>query len=258
MSGLEAARRIMETLPSPIVVVSGSHQPKDLEESFQALDSGVLAVAQMPNGIGRPYHEKTTQELIRTLKLMSKVKLVRRWTRSLHREAASASPEIPDLPQLPGEIDIVAIGASTGSPPVVKTVRASLPGSFPAPILVVQHMSEGFTGPFVDWLNQSSPLPVHVPKNGEQALPGHVYVAPEAFHMSVKPMGRISFSGDGAQELKLMKDKGATAIAQDEASSVIFGIPGEAIRLHAAAYVLSPAKIVAALAVLANVKLGNG
>jgi two-component system chemotaxis response regulator CheB len=181
---------------------------------------------------------------------------------------------------------IVAVGASTGGPVVLKAILCALPKNFPAPVLIVQHIATGFTEGLADWLAQSSGVPVHVAAPGEALLPGHVYVAPDGLHMQLAPDGRIALSADppfnghrpsvshlfrsvaaalgrnaagvlltgmgrdGAEELKLMKDAGAVTIAQSADSCVVPGMPGEAIRLGAATHVLSPERIAETLAVL--------
>ena len=286
MNGLDATRRIMETCPTPIVVVSGSTDPAEVATTFEAMEAGALAVLRRPAGIGHPDHEATARELVQTVKLMSEVKVVRRWSRA--RRDSIARPAQPRLERAPGSCRIVAIGASTGGPPVLQTILSQLPKDFPAPVLVVQHMAAGFVRGFIEWLAQSSRLPVHLAAHGEQMLPGHVYVAPDELQMKVERGGRIvltreppenglrpsvsflfrsvaevyggdavaglltGMGRDGADELKLLRDKGAVTFAQDKVSSVVHGMPGEAIKLDAATLVLSPEKIAGVLAQLAR------
>ncbi len=288
MDGFEATRRIMETQPVPIVIVSGSSSAGEVAMSFKAVEAGALAVIARPKGIGHPDYEATAKELIQTVKLMSEVKVVKRWPR-LRKEAPPPTPGVEIRKALPA-IQVVAIGASTGGPIALQTILSGLPSDFPVPLLIVQHISAGFVEGFAQWLAQSSGFPVHIASEGEYLLPGHAYVAPEGFHMLVKARNRITLSRaepkdglrpsvsylfgsvaqafgqnaigvlltgmgkDGAQELKLMKDMGAITIAQDEASSVVHGMPGEAISLSAATHVLPPERIAALLASLAKVK----
>jgi len=156
--------------------------------------------------------------------------------------------------------------------------------------LIVQHIASGFVTSLVEWLAQSSGLPVHVAKHGEQMLPGHAYVAPDACQMKVERGGKIVLTDDGpenglrpsvsylfrslaavyggevvaglltgmgrdgAEELLRLKEKGAVTFAQDKDSSVVHGMPGEAIRLNAATFILAPDKIAAVLTGLANNK----
>lgn len=287
MDGLEATRRIMEEHPVPIVIVSGSTDPHDVAITFSATEAGALAVLRRPNGIGHPEFERTARELVQTVKLMSEVKVVRRWSR-LRRETATA--RFPE--NMRGRVQfksaVVALGASTGGPPAIQTILAALPVNFPLPVLVVQHMASGFVQGFVEWLGQTSALPVQLAAHGITIMPGHVYVAPDEFQMKVEQGGRIALSKDapenglspsvsclfrsladsygsnvvavlltgmgrdGAAELRLLRDRGAFTIAQEQESCVVYGMPGEAVRLDAAQLLLPPEKIAPMLANLAN------
>ena len=287
MDGVEATRRIMETEPTPIVIVSGSTDPKEVATTFDAMEAGALAVLRRPAGIGHPEHEATAGELVQTVKLMSEVKVVRRWPRA-RRAGPAPRPAETAIAREPAKARIVALGASTGGPPVLRTILAALPKDFPAPVVIVQHMAAGFVRGFVEWLAQSSALPVHLATHGELILPGHVYIAPDECHMELERGGRIALTKDepenglrpsvshlfrsiseiygrgavaglltgmgrdGAEELRRLKEKGAVTFAQDKDSSVVHGMPGEAIRLDAAMLVLPPDKIAAVLTNLAN------
>ncbi len=294
MNGLEATRLIMETYPTPIVIVSGT---LDAEEaaSFRAIEAGALAVLERPAGVGHPDHEATARELVRTVKLMSEVKVVRRWARNLTAETrprVSSAAEVK-LNRAPAGTELIAIGASTGGPVVLQQILSGLPKNFSVPVLIVQHIAAGFVSGLAEWLAHSSGFPVHVAAHGDRILPGRAFVAPDGFHMGVGTRGRIALSGtgpenglrpsvsylfrsvahvfgrsavgvlltgmgrDGAHELKLMKEKGAITIAQNEESSVIHGMPGEAINLDAATYVLSPEGIASALTRLAAKRSGD-
>ncbi len=290
MDGLEATRRIMETTPTPIVIVSGSSDPREIATTFNAMEAGALAVLRRPAGIGHPDHAATTAELIQTVKLMSEVKVVRRWPN--HRPGAAPRPAEGGLKRAAAGIRVIAIGASTGGPPVLHTILAALPRDFPAPVLIVQHMAAGFVRGFAEWLAQSSRLPVRLAVHGEPLVPGQIYIAPDDHHLTVGSGGRIALTrtppenglrpavsclfrsiaqvyggdaiaglltgmgSDGAEELKQLKDLGAVTFAQDRDSSVVHGMPGEAIKLDAAMLVLSPEKIAGALVNLINNKPG--
>jgi two-component system chemotaxis response regulator CheB len=287
LNGLEATRRLMETDPTPIVIVSGSEDAREVVTTFDAMEAGALAVLRRPNGPGHPDHDATARELVQTVKLMAEVKVVRRWPRRRPGEPAPRAVEM-GLAQEPAKLRIVAIGASTGGPPALQTILAALPKSFPAPIVIVQHMAAGFSQGFMEWLAQSAALPMHLATHGELMLPGHVYLAPDEVQMKVTRNERIALAKDepenglrpsvsylfrsvaevygcdavaglltgmgrdGAQELRLLKDKGAVTFAQDKESSVVHGMPGEAIRLDAAMLVLPPEKIAAVLTSLAH------
>ncbi|RUL78911.1 chemotaxis-specific protein-glutamate methyltransferase CheB [Dyella choica] len=289
MDGLEATRRIMETTPTPIVIVSAGRDAKELATTFKALEAGALTVLATPMGIGHPLHASMAKELVQAVKLMSEIKLVRRWPRANH-VASALFPEVAS-PSAPARIRVAAIGASTGGPPAIQAILARLSKEFPVPVLIVQHMTASFTEGFVEWLRPTVRLPIHVASQHEVMRPGHVYVAPDGFQMKVshgntivltndppesgsRPSasylfrsvaevyggeaiaGLLSGMGrDGAQALRLLREKGAITFAQDEASSVVHGMPGEAIRLHAAVHVLPLDKIADMFMAAANRRL---
>ncbi len=280
MDGLEATRRIMRENPVPIVVISGTEQDH-VTGTFSALEAGALAFVRSPAGFGSALHEFDAAEMIKTVKLMAEVKVVRR--RSGGTVVRSRENGDPRYPSDPRDIEMVAIGASTGGPSALLALLAVLPKDFPVPVLIVQHIADGFLAGFARWLNDAVLVEVQVATHGEVALPGHVYFAPNGHHMGIDRKARIVLSDappasglrpsirhmlhsaqqayqasvagvlltgmgtDGAAELLALKQCGAQTYAQDQASSVVHGIPGEAIRLDAARHVLAPAEIGAAL-----------
>jgi len=292
IGGFDVTRRIMETRPTPIVIVSGTPNVAERVMAFRAVEAGALAVLPTPVGVGHPEYEENAAELIRTVKLMSEVKVVRRWrARGAAGGAALCPParearEAREAVKFP--VEMVAIGASTGGPMALQSIVSGLPPDFRAPILVVQHIATGFADGFAGWLGQSSSLPVQLGTHNTPILPGNIYIAPDGHHMQAGPGGRLVLSReapenglrpsvgclfrsvakvygrrsagvllsgmgkDGAPELKLMKDHGAVTIAQDRESSVIHGMPGEAIRLGGTTWVLPPEKIATALATLVS------
>jgi two-component system chemotaxis response regulator CheB len=181
------------------------------------------------------------------------------------------------------QLKVVAIGASTGGPPVLQTIFSMLPPDFRVPIMVVQHIAAGFLQGMIDWLSQTSGRPIKTAGPGESLAPGYIYFPPEGFHMGLGRDGRITLGSeqpengmrpsvsylfrsvagamprsaagvlltgmgkDGAMELKLIRDGGGITIAQDEESSVVHGMPGEAIKEGGAVYVLPPDRIAAML-----------
>ncbi|RNC73318.1 MAG: chemotaxis-specific protein-glutamate methyltransferase CheB [Desulfuromonadales bacterium] len=288
MNGLIATRQIMETHPIPIVVVSGDLDAEEVASTFRAMEAGAVTALPRPQGPGHPDHETEARTFVQTVKLMAEVKVVRRWPR---RDKQGSSPPEPRQTMIPAPVKAVAIGASTGGPMVLQTILAGLREDFPVPVLIVQHMAMGFIEGFAKWLNLTSALPVHIAANGERLLPGHAYVAPDGCHMLVEEEGttialkstppenglRPSVSAlfrsvaqaygaqavgvlltgmgsDGAMELKRLKDAGAVTIVQDRESSVIHGMPGEALKLEAATHSLSPDRIAIALTGLAMEK----
>jgi two-component system chemotaxis response regulator CheB len=288
MGGLETTRRIMETHPTPIVVISGNAGPHETLTTFRAMEAGALALLGLPAGITDPNHDSMARELVQTVKLMAEVKVVRRWPHAKYHAAPTRHSGNIAFTQETSRSKVIAIGASTGGPPVLQTILAALPKNFSLPVLIVQHMAPGFVQGFVDWLAPSCSLPIQVAKHDDYILSGHVYVAPDEFQMKVGYGGKIilnkdklknglrpsvsylfrsimevygsdsvaclltGMGRDGVEELRLLKEKGAVTIAQDKESSVVHGMPGEAIKLNAAMFVIPPEKIAAVLTDLAK------
>ena len=274
MNGLEATRQIMERVPTPIVIVSASISREEVQWAFKALEAGALTALDKPGGPDHPDHAEAARRLVETVKLMAEVRVVRRWRR---QERPVVPPPVSTRPDR--VIRLVAIGASTGGPQAVATVLRDLPGDLAVPILLVQHIAPGFAAGLVEWLDQSTQLAVKLAGPGEGVRPGTVYVAPDGSQMGITRGGRIvlakdSVDGgfcpsasylfgsvaeaygrsaaailltgmgrDGAGGLLRLRQMGGLTIAQDEETSVIFGMPGEAVRLGAAEYVLSPEQI---------------
>lgn len=283
MNGFEATRQIMETTPVPIIITTATLDPREVAVSFEAMQAGALACLQKPTGIDHPDYMKTMEELKKTVKLMAGIPVVRRWRTLSHTSMVPASVRYREPPRSAG---VVAIGASTGGPTAIETILTLLPKDLPVPVLIVQHMSKGFTGGFVDWLAKASGFPVTIAKNGEAPQPGHAYVAPEDFQMGIDSNHLIRLSSalqkkglcpsvsylfrslnavcsdktiavlltgmgqDGADELLELKKAGAITFAQDEASSVVFGMPRVAVQQGAALYVMPPEQIAEMIAML--------
>ena len=292
MDGYEATRVIMETVPTPIVIVSGSMGVNDVKNYFKLIEFGALAIVLRPPGIEDQGLIGSRKELIQTVKLMSEVKVVRHFPNQAKDKIRTSrlkqllNPEVKD-------IRLIAIGASTGGPVVLQTILSHLPKELPVPVLIVQHIARGFVNGYRDWLAVSSNIPLHIAVDGELLKPGNGYIAPDDLQMGIVPGPRIKLSNlppenslcpsvdflfrsvaevmgsnavgvlltgmgkDGAKELKTMKDKGATTIVQDEASCVVFGMPGEAVKIGAADQVLPPEKIAEFITNIFNTKNGT-
>jgi two-component system, chemotaxis family, protein-glutamate methylesterase/glutaminase len=285
MDGYEATRKIMETAPVPIVIVSATYDPEDVEKTFRALDAGAVAMVGKPRGSALQGGDAGAEHLVRTVRAMSGVRVLRRWPQ-MRKPAAPAEPP-RSLQRTAEAVSLVAIGASTGGPPVLRTILAALPKPFPVPVVIVQHICTGFIGGMADWLTQTSGMTVRVAEDREIMEPGAAYLAPDGCQMRVGRGGRLlckpdasagglcpavshlfqsaaeihgrravgvlltGMGRDGAAELKLMRDAGAVTIAQDKDSSVVHGMPGAAIELGAALHVCAPPRIAAILAALA-------
>ena len=278
MDGFEATQRIMETQPTPIVIVTGSISAGEVAQALRTIEVGALAIIARPYGLGHPKHTASSRELVQTVKLMAGVKVVRHWPK--HQVKIEPLP-LPGLitERLTTGIEVVAMGGSTGATNVFQTILRGLPVDLPVPVLVVQHMAIGFLQGFSEWLNDTTSFPTSIALHGEYLLPGHAYLAPEGFHMGIDNNRRVVYgkgdsengaipsvsylfrsvaqcfgnqsigillSGmgqDGARELKTLRDSGALTIAQNKESCVVFGMPGAAVDLGAAELVLSPEMI---------------
>ena len=258
--GFESTRQIMIDAPTPIVIVSSVYNERDVEVSMHALRVGALAVLPKPPGPESPDFDDQCRKLVQTVKAMAQVKVVRRW-----RERVTITPpSIPRVERAP-RVRIVAIVASTGGPSALARILSSLSADFEPPILVVQHISTGFVGGLAAWLNTISPLPVRVAQDGEPLRAKTVYVAPDNSHLGVRnqseiallptspvegfrPSGTALFESvsrafgnamvavmltgmgsDGVAGLRAVRTAGGRIIAQDEATSVVFGMPAAAI-----------------------------
>ena len=292
MNGYEATRKIMEECPIPVIIVTSNWHPDDVKKSFRAIESGALVVLEKPHGPGHPKSEALEAKLVQTLKTMAEVRVVRR---SPKQKKQRGVPEVLPAagPAVARQrVDVVAIGASTGGPPVLKDILSGLKQGFPAPILIVQHISRGFIEGMVEWLNKECELSVQIASDQEHIREGIVYFAPDGCHMGVTGAGRIvlrdgpvennvqpsvshlfrfvadaygetgagilltGMGKDGALELARMKEKGAITIVQNKESCVVYGMPGEGVKLSGAKYVLSPEGITAFLNSINNPK-GN-
>ena len=115
MDGYEATRRIMQTCPAPIVVVSGSENPAEVGASFRAIEAGALVLVRRPYGPGHPEHGESARALVRTVKTMSEVRVVRRWGSQVQAQRA---------PGRGAPRRVVLVGASTGGPAVLRDILA--------------------------------------------------------------------------------------------------------------------------------------
>jgi len=260
LDGLEATQRIMTEVPTPVVVVSTLVE-RDIQTSMAALRAGALAVLQKLVGPESPDFERESRHLRDTLKAMAGVKVVRRWPA---RTPGVASRSVPTLGAR-SRPAVVAIAASTGGPAALHRIFSELPTDFPLPILVVQHIALGFAQGMAGWLDSVTPLKVKVAEEGEPLRRGTVYIAPDDRHLGVTAEGLVQVSNsapvggfrpsgtylfrsvaraygassvaliltgmgqDGLEGLRELRQAGGRVLAQDEATSVVFGMPGVAV-----------------------------
>ncbi len=283
MDGFETTAAVLKQYAIPIVIVSGNYSSSETAQSFRALEAGAVAILPKPPGPGSPDFEKSVKKFCSTIKAMSEVRVVRRTHLRVDGAGAVAAPPVPCigvpllLPHQP--VTMIAIGASAGGPEALVELFRRMDGRLPVPVLLVQHIDAGFASGFAEWLTSRTGIPVSISNNGDTPVAGRIHMAPGNHHLSVgrdkrirvtqePPEGglrpSVSFlfrsvrqvygrnalgillSGmgrDGAVELKSMKDAGSITIAQDEKSSLVFGMPGEACRIGAVCHLLPSGKI---------------
>jgi two-component system chemotaxis response regulator CheB len=274
MGGLEAIRQIMALRPTPIIVLS-AHARRRAELTLQALEAGAMEFVLKPTASLSGGLDAVAWELIEKVKgacgiaakpLQARPQEERRRMDLPPTEAGPrrASVAVPGK----GEYELVSIGTSTGGPVALKAMLSQLPGDFPLPIVLVQHMPPVFTKAFADRLDSCCALSVKEAQDADPVHPGRVLIAPGDFHMTVELRNgegkvllnrREPVSGhrpsvdvlmhsvareyghraigvimtgmgkDGSAGIRELHQKGAHVIAQDQESSAIFGMNREVI-----------------------------
>ena len=260
MSGLEAVEQLMSTCPLPILVLS-SHV--NVELAATTLAAGALDAVRKdeldlldPNGAD-------AVALRRRVRVLAGARVIKHPRAHLRGSAAAAG-------SITRSASAIGVVASTGGPPALSAVLGGLPARFSIPVLVVQHIAHGFTAGLARWLDQTVPLPVALATEGQRLAPG-IWIAPEAAHLVVLPGGRLALDGrspaaghrpsgdvlltsmaeslgrlaagvvltgmgrDGALGLGRIARAGGLTIAQDEATSAVFGMPRAAAEAGAEA-----------------------
>ncbi|MFV2073322.1 MAG: chemotaxis-specific protein-glutamate methyltransferase CheB [Thermoanaerobaculales bacterium] len=280
MDGIEATRALMRSFPRPVLIISDL-VGRDCDLNFKALEAGALDLIRKPSALELA-DEAAVGRLRRKVRLLAGVPVVTRHQRRTRPPRTELRTAIGDGTSI-GEVSVVCIGASTGGPAAVLRVLAALNGGSPWPILLVQHTIAGFTAGMVKWLGHASGLEVVVAEDRVRPRPGVIYVAPDDHHLEFRgermaltvgpPLGghrpavdalfdsiadggaaegaiAVLMSGmgsDGARGLQRIRRAGGWTIAQDEASSVVYGMPKVAVELEAACEVLSVDGIAARL-----------
>ncbi len=259
MDGLAALKRIMMEMPRPVIMIS-SLTVEGAEATLKALDAG--AVDYLPKKLSR-----VSLEIIKIeAELRAKVKAVAKRVALRPVRQRSVAAFSRPVGTVPGRAvrTVVAIGVSTGGPPAIQSILASMPADFPSCILIAQHMPRAFTGPFAKRLDSLSPLKVSEAVDGDVLGPGRVYVAPGGSHLRVRRQGarlEVEVSGepasalykpsvnelmdsvadvigpralgvmltgmgsDGLEGARKLKLAGGRLLAQSDASCVVYGMP---------------------------------
>jgi two-component system chemotaxis response regulator CheB len=276
MTGLAATEYIMAHHPTPILIVSASVNRGELFRTYEALAAGALDVLEKPTG--NEAAGAWEAKLLSMVKLASRIRVIthpRGRLGALGRRLTEQMQEPAANPAAPQRCAIVAIGASTGGPGALLDIMRGIPPSFQLPILLVLHINEPFGAAFADWLDGQTARRVSHPVDGDpvESAIGRVVMAPGGKHLIVRG-GRFRLTTDperhscrpsvdtlfesvareygpsaaaclltgmgrdGAAGLLAVRQAGGITIAQDEATSVVFGMPREAILLGAASRIL--------------------
>lgn len=274
MDGLSFLKRLMHFHPLPVIVIS-SIAVAGREVALEALRLGAVDVLTKPGG---PYTvEDLSAQLVRSVRAAGRARVRTRSHPDEPPEIAAPRPPEALVSHLPFSSQaVVVIGASTGGVEAIREVLIQLPTNFP-PILVVQHIPRAFSAALAEHLNRACALDIREAQDVNELLPGHVLIAPGDRHMEVRTVGAkrsvlltsnpplnrhrpsvdvlfhslakagarsavgvllTGMGADGAEGLLALRRGGAATIAQDEQSSVVYGMPAEAVRLGAAEVVL--------------------
>jgi two-component system, chemotaxis family, response regulator WspF len=264
VDGVQATKLIMENTPCPILIVTSSVDSRTTAV-FEAMGHGAIDAVDTPiMGTGDPAGSAAT--FLNKIDALAKLIGTRRFV--------PAQASFGDTWVLGKRERIVAIGSSAGGPMALRAVLSGLPKTFPAAIVLIQHVDEQFAPGMAQWLSGRSELPVKVAREGDRPAAGTALLAGTNDHLVFKSSDRLGYSGepreisyrpsvdvffesltdlwlgdavgvlltgmgrDGALGLKKMRNKGHYTIAQDETTSAVYGMPKAAATLGAAVDIL--------------------
>ena len=293
-NAVSRVEKILSLYSKPVIIVADIKNPENKKNLLNLMaKQGATYFINMPSSKNHADYEYKKTKLIKTIKILSTVKMVTRKKNKIVADAELISKKTIEInPELrykkphknKSENDcrnaglLIAIGASTGGPKVVKSIISSLPADFPYPIVIIQHMLASYADRLAEYLTDSVNLPVTTVTDQQSVKQGNIYLPAGGCHLvltskrklrafkeeaGVIPSVDIFFESlvkyykkncvailltgmgkDGAKELKAIKDAGAITIAQSPETCVVFGMPGEAVKINAATYVMTPEEII--------------
>jgi two-component system chemotaxis response regulator CheB len=284
MDGLELTMEVMSQCPHPILVISASVHEEDAHQVFRLLEAGAVDIFPKPLSGLVPNDLTFNQALINKIQILSGVRVFKkRKAKQAPLNHSQSQPPITSKADFYSRPKMVVVGASTGGPQALQELFGMLPPDFPVPVICVQHICPGFLRGFIDWLADSCQLGMQIAQAGEIPKAGHIYFPPEQYHLELDRKGRFTYSDappidghrpsitatfqsvaqvygrktlgilltgmghDGAAGMKTIMQAGGVTIAQDKDTSIVFGMPKEAIKLGAASQVLPIQAIAPAL-----------
>ncbi|MDO8273019.1 MAG: chemotaxis-specific protein-glutamate methyltransferase CheB [Gammaproteobacteria bacterium] len=287
MDGLEFTRAVMDEYPRPILVVSVSVEPGS-PNIFRLLEAGAVDILPKPCDILGSNLDKPASELASKIRILAGVRVFRRRNNGRGTLAATTAPKPAAIPRPQVPPRIVVIGASTGGPQALREILGSLSARFSLPVVCVQHIGSSFLSELVMWLGKICPLPVRKAAHGETPQAGVIYFAPEDAHLELDEGGCFALSlatpfdghrpsvtvtmraaarcfgagtvgvlltgmgRDGADGMANIAAAGGITIAQDEASSTVYGMPRQAVELGVVQHILPLEQIAPTLKTIAE------
>ncbi|WP_235602869.1 chemotaxis-specific protein-glutamate methyltransferase CheB [Piscirickettsia litoralis] len=266
MDGLSFLENLMRAAPLPVVMIA-SQTKQQANEAVRALSLGAVDFIYKPENNFVSEFKKIAPVIIRRVKSAAESNVIYEPLLAEHRKAVGLK-----LTSEQQQKKLIAIGASTGGTETIRSLLKDLPDNLPA-IVIAQHMPASFTAAFAESLSQDLSFPVHEAVDLMTLEPGHIYIAPGGRHLKIKRRGKqyqcqlyteiegVTFKpsvdvlfgsvaracgrdavgiiltgmgSDGAEGLKLMKEQGGFTVAQDQESSVVWGMAGSAVKLGAA------------------------
>ncbi|NJO20847.1 MAG: response regulator, partial [Spirulinaceae cyanobacterium RM2_2_10] len=220
MDGLAFTVEVMATQPRPILAISASVQADDAQNIFRLLDAGAVDIFPKPVAGNVADYEAIARLLLQKIRVLAGVRVFSRRRLSVDEQpqrsesrqtitpTAPTQPPSPTHLMTPPPLGILAIGASTGGPQALKTLLASLPATFPWPVLCVQHISAGFLQGLLDWLAPHCALPVSLATAGERPQVSRIYFPHEGWHLEFDPSGCFSYSAAASLSGLIVVDYG--------------------------------------------------
>lgn len=294
MTGVQATEEIMAHFPTPILIVSSSTNRGDLFNTYDALSAGAVDVLEKPTG-EEPEGDWEAR-FLSALKMVARIKVITHPRARLRGppRASTVAPAAP-APTVQGLRSVVGLGASTGGPGALGEVLRAMPSPLRCPVFFVLHIGDPFGAAFAEWLERLTGHRVAMARDGERvaSLVGRVTMAPPGRHLAIergvvrltsdperhacRPSVDTLFESlareygaavvaalltgmgrDGAAGLAEVRAAGGSTVAQDEATSVVYGMPREAVLMGAAGRVLPLSEIGPALSSLVRAREGEG
>lgn len=282
LDGFETTAQIMSETPVPVIMMSNDFEPSEVAKTFKALEAGAVDILPKPPGFSDPGYDKAIKKIISHIRLMSEVKVVRRTSGRKSSGETEINKEVGKRfsAEKENQPRVIGIGASAGGPPVLQKILSGIESHYKIPIVIVQHIDSLFTEGFARFLETTTGRKITTGSHGMMLTDNMIVMPPADMHIGFAGQGVIELDSgkpdrgirpsvhhlfesmakiygkdsaaiiltgmgnDGVVGMSALREKGAVTIAQDEKSSMIHGMPGEAIKAGAAKYIMNIEQIV--------------